>query len=126
MTRIEVGDLLVVRFALASLGLAVRVGHRLTLSRRLVVPGIGPGVLYGGAQVLQTRGLAENGGPVSRASSPDCTSWPRRCSVVWAAGFAVAAGTEVVTVRMVVGGLAILTTMWVAELPGLGRAPARR
>jgi drug/metabolite transporter (DMT)-like permease len=35
---------------------------------------------------------------------------------VWAAAFAVAAGTEVVTVRMVVGGLAILGAMYLAEL----------
>ena len=35
---------------------------------------------------------------------------------VWAAGFAVAAGTEVVTVRMVIGGLAILGAMYLAEL----------
>ena len=65
VTRIEVADLLAVRFALASVGLAVLVGRRLTMSRRLVIPGIGLGVLYGGAQVLQTLGLASTSASVS-------------------------------------------------------------
>ena len=56
VTRIPVADLLAVRFALASLGLALLVGRRLTLNRALLVRGAGLGVLYGGAQVLQTLG----------------------------------------------------------------------
>jgi drug/metabolite transporter (DMT)-like permease len=49
---------------------------------------------------------------------------------VWAAGFAVAVGGESVTARMVVGGLAILSAMYVVELtpggmPRHGRPPAR-
>ena len=35
---------------------------------------------------------------------------------VWAAGFAVAFGGEVVTVRLVIGGLAILAAIYLAEL----------
>ena len=35
---------------------------------------------------------------------------------VWAAGFAVAVGGESVTARMVVGGLAILSAMYLVEL----------
>jgi len=65
VTRIEVADMLAVRFALASLGLAVLVGRRLTLSRRLLVPGVGLGLLYGGAQVLQTLGLVHTAASVS-------------------------------------------------------------
>ena len=51
---------------------------------------------------------------------------------VWAAGFAVALGGEVVTVRLVVGGLAILAAIYLAELwaaygsgPGHAHHPAR-
>jgi drug/metabolite transporter (DMT)-like permease len=47
---------------------------------------------------------------------------------VWAAGFAVAVGSEVVTVRMVIGGLAILAAMYLAELgprfPAKSRGPS--
>jgi drug/metabolite transporter (DMT)-like permease len=59
---------------------------------------------------------------------------------VWAAGFAVAVGGESVTARMVVGGLAILSAMYLVELtprrkppggsggdpPGIDTAPAQR
>jgi drug/metabolite transporter (DMT)-like permease len=44
---------------------------------------------------------------------------------VWAAGFAVAVGGESVTVRMVVGGLAILSAMYLVELAPRWNAPAR-
>jgi drug/metabolite transporter (DMT)-like permease len=255
VTRIQVADLLAVRFALASLGLAVLVGRQWTLSRRLVIPGVGLGLLYGGAQVLQTLGLAHTSASVSgfltglyvvatpllgaailrqrirgttwaavvlatvglavlaltgvstgygelltvasavvyaghilalgRVSTPGTAlglslvqllvitavcaglallpvsqvglqlptsgrdwlavgylglvagagtmvlqTWAQaridatRAAVimamepVWAAGFAVAVGTEMVTVRMVIGGLAILAAMYLAELPG--------
>ena len=37
---------------------------------------------------------------------------------VWAAGFAVALGGELVTVRLVVGGLAILAAIYLSELSG--------
>jgi drug/metabolite transporter (DMT)-like permease len=65
VTRIEVADMLAVRFALASLGLAVLVGRRLTLNRSLLLRGSGLGLLYGGAQVLQTLGLASTAASVS-------------------------------------------------------------
>jgi drug/metabolite transporter (DMT)-like permease len=45
---------------------------------------------------------------------------------VWAAGFAVAAGGESVTARMVIGGLAILTAMYLVELTPARNATARR
>ena len=44
---------------------------------------------------------------------------------VWAAGFAVAARRRAVTVRMVVGGLAILAAMYLVEL-GPARDNPRR
>jgi drug/metabolite transporter (DMT)-like permease len=44
---------------------------------------------------------------------------------VWAAGFAVAVGGESVTARMVVGGLAILSAMYLVELAPRRNAPAR-
>jgi drug/metabolite transporter (DMT)-like permease len=261
VTRIPVADMLAVRFALASLGLAVLIGPRLTLTRPLLVRGAGLGLLYGGAQVLQTLGLAQTSASVSgfltglyvvatpllsaallrqrirgtvwaavalatvglavlsltgvstgygelltvasavvyaghivalsRLSTPGtalslslvqlvvitvvCTAlallpvsgvgiqWPAsardwlvvgylgliagavtmvlqtwaqarmdptRAAVimamepVWAAGFAVAVGSEMVTVRMVIGGLAILGAMYLAEVPG-SRSVAR-
>jgi drug/metabolite transporter (DMT)-like permease len=65
VTRIPVGDLLAVRFALASVGLAVLAGRRLALSRPLLVQGSGLGLLYGVAQVLQTLGLAQTSASVS-------------------------------------------------------------
>jgi drug/metabolite transporter (DMT)-like permease len=43
---------------------------------------------------------------------------------VWAAGFAVAAGGESVTARMVIGGLAILSAMYLVELAPRSRAQA--
>ena len=65
VTRIPVADMLAVRFALASLGLALLVGPRLTLNRPLLVRGVGLGLLYGGAQVLQTLGLTQTSASVS-------------------------------------------------------------
>ena len=65
VTRIPAADLLTVRFAIASLGLALLVGRRLRLSRPLLVRGAGLGLLYGGAQVLQTLGLASTAASVS-------------------------------------------------------------
>ena len=44
---------------------------------------------------------------------------------VWAAGFAVAVGGEAVTARMVVGGLAILSAMYLVELSPRQNAPAQ-
>ena len=65
VTRVPVADLLAVRFALASVGLALLVGPRLRLDRRLLVRGSGLGLLYGGAQILQTLGLAQTAASVS-------------------------------------------------------------
>ena len=44
---------------------------------------------------------------------------------VWAAGFAVAVGGESVTARMLIGGLAILSAMYLVELTPRPRARAR-
>ncbi|MET1007217.1 MAG: DMT family transporter [Propionibacteriaceae bacterium] len=41
---------------------------------------------------------------------------------VWAAAFAVALGGELITVRMIVGGLAILAAMYLVELAPAGRS----
>ncbi|HSU34959.1 MAG TPA: DMT family transporter [Propionibacteriaceae bacterium] len=65
VTRIPVVDLLAVRFALAALALALFVGPRLRLTRRLIGQGVGLGLLYGGAQILQTLGLAHTSASTS-------------------------------------------------------------
>jgi drug/metabolite transporter (DMT)-like permease len=65
VTRIPVADLLAVRFGLASLALALLIGPRLRLTRRIVRQGGGLGLLYGIAQILQTVGLAHTTASVS-------------------------------------------------------------
>jgi drug/metabolite transporter (DMT)-like permease len=46
---------------------------------------------------------------------------------VWAAAFAVALGGETITLRMIIGGLAILSAMYLVERPQAHRtqAPSR-
>jgi drug/metabolite transporter (DMT)-like permease len=41
---------------------------------------------------------------------------------VWAAAFAVALGGETITVRMIIGGLAIVSAMYLVERPAGRRA----
>jgi drug/metabolite transporter (DMT)-like permease len=65
VTRIPVADLLAVRFGIASLGLLVVAGRQLRMSRRTLASGAGLGALYGGAQLLQTLGLAHTSASVS-------------------------------------------------------------
>jgi len=65
LTRIPVTDLLAVRFAVASVGLALIAGRQLRMSRRTVRDGVLLGVLYGFAQILQTFGLAHTAASVS-------------------------------------------------------------
>jgi drug/metabolite transporter (DMT)-like permease len=65
VTRIGVIDLLTVRFAIATLGLALIAGRRLAMSRRTVGRGAVLGLLYGFAQILQTTGLAHTAASVS-------------------------------------------------------------
>ena len=65
VTRIPVSDLLAVRFAIASLAVALVALPRLRLSREIVRRGVLLGVLYGGAQLLQTAGLAQTSASVS-------------------------------------------------------------
>jgi drug/metabolite transporter (DMT)-like permease len=65
VTRIPVGDLLAVRFAIASLALAVIAVPRLHLSRTVLTYGLLLGLLYGSAQIMQTAGLAHTAASVS-------------------------------------------------------------
>jgi drug/metabolite transporter (DMT)-like permease len=65
VTRIGITDLLTVRFAIATLGLALIAGRRLAMSRRTVGRGAVLGLLYGVAQILQTTGLAHTAASVS-------------------------------------------------------------
>jgi drug/metabolite transporter (DMT)-like permease len=65
VTRIPVADLLALRFAIASLALALVAAPRLHLSRSVVTYGALLGLLYGSAQILQTAGLAHTAASVS-------------------------------------------------------------
>ncbi len=65
VTRIPVSDLLAVRFAIASVALAVFARPRLRIDRVILRRGVLLGVLYGGAQLLQTAGLAHTSASVS-------------------------------------------------------------
>lgn len=65
VSRIPVGDLLAVRFAIASVALLLIAGRRLRMSRETVRRGVLLGVLYGIAQLLQTAGLAQTAASVS-------------------------------------------------------------
>jgi drug/metabolite transporter (DMT)-like permease len=65
VTRIGVADLLTVRFAIATIGLALIAGRRLAMSRRTMARGALLGLLYGVAQILQTTGLAHTAASVS-------------------------------------------------------------
>ena len=65
VTRIPVSDLLAVRFAIASVAVALVALPRLDLSRQVVRRGVLLGGLYGGAQLLQTLGLAQTSASVS-------------------------------------------------------------
>ena len=65
VTRIGVADLLTVRFAIATIGLALIAGRRLAMSRRTMARGVLLGLLYGVAQILQTTGLAHTAASVS-------------------------------------------------------------
>ena len=57
-TRLGVLDLLAVRFALASLALAVLTAPRLRIDATVLRRGVPLGLLYGSAQILQTAGLS--------------------------------------------------------------------
>jgi drug/metabolite transporter (DMT)-like permease len=65
VTRIPVADLLAIRFAIASVALALVAAPRLRLSRTVLVYGSLLGLLYGSAQILQTAGLAHTAASVS-------------------------------------------------------------
>jgi drug/metabolite transporter (DMT)-like permease len=65
VTRIPVADLLVSRFAIATLALALIAAPRLHLSRPVLAYGALLGLLYGSAQILQTAGLAHTAASVS-------------------------------------------------------------
>lgn len=57
LPRIGVADLLAVRFAIATLALAVIAVMHLRMSRTTLAHGLVLGALYGGAQLVQTTGL---------------------------------------------------------------------
>ena len=65
VTRIPVADLLVTRFAIATLTLALIAAPRLHLSQPVLAYGALLGLLYGSAQILQTAGLAHTAASVS-------------------------------------------------------------
>jgi drug/metabolite transporter (DMT)-like permease len=65
VTRIPVPDLLAIRFAIASVALAVIAAPRLHMSRTVIAYGMLLGLLYGSAQILQTAGLAHTAASVS-------------------------------------------------------------
>jgi drug/metabolite transporter (DMT)-like permease len=65
VTRIPVADLLAIRFAIASVALALIAAPRLQLTRAVVGYGSLLGLLYGAAQILQTAGLAHTTASVS-------------------------------------------------------------
>jgi drug/metabolite transporter (DMT)-like permease len=65
VTRIPVADLLAIRFAIASVALALIAAPRLRLSRTVLMYGSLLGLLYGSAQILQTAGLAHTAASVS-------------------------------------------------------------
>nr|WP_294690917.1 DMT family transporter [uncultured Friedmanniella sp.] len=65
LVRLPVADMLALRFGLGSLALLLIAGRRLRMGRRTVRSGIVLGLLYGGAQILQTAGLAHTAASVS-------------------------------------------------------------
>jgi len=65
VTRIPPADLLALRFAIASVALAIIAAPRLHLSRTVLTYGALLGLLYGSAQILQTAGLAHTAASVS-------------------------------------------------------------
>jgi drug/metabolite transporter (DMT)-like permease len=65
VTRIPVADLLAIRFAIASVALAIIAAPRLHMSRKVLTYGSLLGLLYGSAQILQTAGLAHTAASVS-------------------------------------------------------------
>ncbi len=65
VTRMDVIDLLAVRFAIAGVALLLIAGRHLKMSRTTLLAGIGLGLLYGIAQILQTTGLAHTSASVS-------------------------------------------------------------
>jgi drug/metabolite transporter (DMT)-like permease len=65
VTRVPVPDLLAVRFALATVALALIAGRRVRITRQILLSGLILGLLYGVAQLLQTVGLAHTAASIS-------------------------------------------------------------
>ncbi len=65
VTRIPAPDLLAIRFAIASVALAMIAAPRIRLSRTVISYGALLGLLYGTAQILQTAGLAHTSASIS-------------------------------------------------------------
>ena len=136
VTRVPVADLLAVRFALASLALAALLGPRLRVSRGLLVQGAGLGLLYGGAQVLQTLGLARTAASVSGfltglyvVATPLLAALVFRLRIrpaTWAAGGLATLGLAVLSLTGVSTGYGELLTLaaavvYAGHIVALGR-----
>ena len=65
VTRVPVIDLLAWRFGIAALAMIILAGRRLRMSRTTLRSGVVLGLLYGGAQILQTYGLSMTDASVS-------------------------------------------------------------
>jgi drug/metabolite transporter (DMT)-like permease len=65
LVRLPVADMLALRFGVGSLALVLLAGRRLRMSRSTLRSGLLLGLLYGGAQILQTAGLALTSASVS-------------------------------------------------------------
>ena len=65
VTRVPVPDLLALRFALATVALALIAARRVRITRQILVSGLILGLLYGVAQLLQTVGLAHTAASIS-------------------------------------------------------------
>lgn len=65
VTRLPVADLLAIRFGIAGVVLLAAAGRQLVMSRATLRNGLLLGALFGGAQILQTVGLAHTTASVS-------------------------------------------------------------
>src|SRR4030095_4956670 len=126
VTRVPVPDLLAVRFAIASVALAVIAAPRLGMSRTVVAYGVLLGLLYGSAQILQTAGLAHTAASVSGfvtglyvVATPLLTAVILRrkiANITWFAVFLALFGLSVLALRGFTLGYGELLTVIAALL----------
>ncbi len=101
-----------------------------------VLPGSGPGLQLPGSGAdwlaVGYLGLIAGAATMTLQTAAQSRIEPSRAAVimamepVWAAAFAVAAGGESLTLRMVAGGVAILAAMYLVERAPARQTPARR